>query len=331
MRALVQDTFGDPTEVLTVREVDLPEPGPGQVRIRTLFSTIHNHDVGTAKGQYGFKPELPAGAGSEASGVIDALGDGVSGFEVGQRVNAGSAFGTWAEYFVTDADGLLAVPDDISDEAAAQLFAMPFSAVTLLEFLDVKPGQWILQNAANGMVGRLLAQLATARGINVTGLVRRSSAVDDLAEFGIDNVLSTDSEGWRDRAAELAGDAGYIAAVDSVGGESTGDLTRLLGQDGTLVSFGAMSSAGSQGPVNLEIPVTDVLFRELTIKGFWGRRVSNEMSPDKRDELLKEVITGVSAGKLALPVDAVFPLEDVADAIAAGRKSGRSGKVLFRP
>ncbi|MGV7904439.1 zinc-binding dehydrogenase, partial [Mycobacterium kansasii] len=81
-----------------------------------------------------------------------------------------------------------------------------------LDYLNVQPGQWIVQNTANGMVGRMLAQLASARGINVTGLVRRSAAVDELATFGVTNVIATDTEGWRDRAKELAGEAGYAAA-----------------------------------------------------------------------------------------------------------------------
>ena len=130
MRALIQDEFGDPASVLSVREVPLPEPRPGQVRIRTLLAPIHNHDLWTVKGDYGYKPALPAASGSEAVGVIDALGEGVEGFTVGQRVATGSAFGTWAEYFVAGAAGLLPVPGEISDEAAAQLFSMPFSSTT---------------------------------------------------------------------------------------------------------------------------------------------------------------------------------------------------------
>ncbi len=331
MRALIQDTFGDPASVLSVREVPLPEPRPGQVRIRTLLAPIHNHDLWTVKGDYGYKPSLPAGSGSEAVGVIDALGEGVEGLSVGQRVATGSAFGTWAEYFVAGAAGLLPVPVEISDEAAAQIFSMPFSAITLLDYLDVRPGQWVVQNTANGMVGRLLAQLAAARGVHVTGLVRRSAAVDELATFGVANVIATDTDDWRERAAALAGDAGYAAAVDSIGGSASTELSRLLGQRGTLVSFGAMSAAAAGQSAKLEIPVNDAIFKELTVKGFWGRTVSQEMDPARRAELMGEVVRGVAAGTLALPVDGVYPLDEISSAAAASGRPGRVGKVLLRP
>lgn len=332
MRALIQDEFGDPARVLSVHDVPLPEPRPGQVRVRTLLAPIHNHDLWTVKGDYGYKPTLPgARSGSEAVGVIDALGEGVEGFTVGQRVATGSAFGTWAEYFVAGASGLLPVPDEISDESAAQLFAMPFSAISLLDYLNVAPGQWIVQNTANGMVGRLLAQLATARGINVTGLVRRSAAVDELATFGVTNVIATDTEGWRGRAEELAGEAGYAAAVDSIGGAASTQLALLLGRRGTLVSFGAMSATNPGEGAMLEIPVNVAIFKEIVVKGFWGRTVSQEMPPAKRAELMGEVVRGVAAGTLALPIDGVYPLDEISAAAAASARPGRVGKVLLRP
>src|SRR6476659_10045496 len=90
MRALIHTAFGDPAEVLEVAERPLPEPGPGQVRVRTLLSPIHNHDLWTIRGTYGFKPELPAASGTEAVGVVDALGEGVEGLRVGQRVSGGA-------------------------------------------------------------------------------------------------------------------------------------------------------------------------------------------------------------------------------------------------
>ena len=92
MRALVQPRFGDPAEVLSVQEVPNPEPGPGEALVRVLLSPIHNHDLWTARGSYGFKPEMPARAGTEAVGVVEALGAGVEGLEVGQRVATGGSF-----------------------------------------------------------------------------------------------------------------------------------------------------------------------------------------------------------------------------------------------
>ena len=325
MRALVQHQFGDPAEVLAVEEVELPEPGPGQVRLKVVLSPIHNHDLWTVRGDYGYKPELPARAGTEALSVVDALGEGVTGVEVGQRVVTASVFGVWSEYVIAPAAALIPVPDAVADEAAAQIISMPLSAASLLEYLDFSEGDWIVQNAANGAVGRLVAQLAASRGVRVLGLVRRAAGVDELAAVGIHDVVGTDAENWRDRVAEITGGASIRAGVDSVGGAAAGDVTSLLGENGTLVVFGAMASP------TMEIPSGDVIFRQLTVRGFWGSKVSAAMDPAHRVELIREIITLVAQGKLDLPVSQIFPLEQIADASRLNFEPGRVGKVMLRP
>ena len=325
MRALVQHQFGDPAEVLAVEEVELPEPGPGQVRLKVVLSPIHNHDLWTVRGDYGYKPELPARAGTEALSVVDALGEGVTGVEVGQRVVTASVFGVWSEYVIAPAAALIPVPDAVADEAAAQIISMPLSAASLLEYLDVSEGDWIVQNAANGAVGRLVAQLAASRGVRVLGLVRRAAGVDELAAVGIHDVVATDADGWRDRVAEITGGASIRAGVDSVGGAAAGDVTSLLGENGTLVVFGAMASP------TMEIPSGDVIFRQLTVRGFWGSKVSAAMDPAHRVELIREIITLVAQGKLDLLVSQIFPLEQIADASRLNFEPGRVGKVMLRP
>lgn len=324
MRALIHSTFADAAEVLEVQEVPLPSPGPREVRIRTLLSPIHNHDLWTIRGTYGFKPELPARAGTEAVGVVDALGDGVENLTVGQRVVSGGTFGVWAEYFVAKAAGLVPVPDAISDETAAQLISMPFSALSLLDSLDVGEGDWIVQNTANGAVGRLVAQFAAPRGVRVLGLVRRDAGVDELAAVGIRDVVSTESDGWRDRAAAILDGAQPRAAVDSVGGTAAGDLLSLLVVGGTLVSFGAMGSG------DLQISSGDLIFKQATVKGFWGSIVSKEMDAGKRNELFGELLARIGSGDVALPVEAVYPFEQAREAVAASAVPGRDGKILLR-
>lgn len=325
MRALVQHQFGDPAEVLAVEEVALPDPGPGEVRLRVLLSPIHNHDLWTVQGNYGYKPDLPARAGTEALGVIDALGEGVTGLEVGQRVVSAATFGVWAEYVVAPARAVIPVPAAIADDAAAQLISMPLSAISLLEYLDVNEGDWIVQNTANGAVGRLLAQLAAARGVRVLGLVRRAAGVDELAAAGIHDVVATDAENWRERAAEITGGASIRAGVDSVGGKASGDVLSLLGENGTLVVFGAMAA-----PV-MELASGDVIFRQLTVRGFWGSKISAAMDPAHRAALIGEIMQRVAQGNLELPVSQVFTLDQIADAARANFEPGRVGKVLLQP
>lgn len=323
MRALIHDTFGEPEDVLHLEDRQIPEPGPGQVRLKIVLSPIHNHDLWTIRGTYGFKPDLPAASGTEAVGVVDALGEGVDGLTVGQRVATGGTFGAWAEYVVATAAGLIPVPESLSDESAAQLVSMPFSTISLLEFLGAKEGDWIVQNAANGAVGRMLAQLGSARGVNVLGLVRRAAGVEELREQGIDHVVATDADDWRDRVAEITGGAHVAFGIDSVGGASAGDVLSLLGEGGTLVAFGAMSSP------TMEIASGDVIFKQATVKGFWGSKVIQTMDAATRGALFGELIQRVTDGTLTLPVAGVFDAADAADAVRASNTAGRVGKVLL--
>lgn len=324
MRALVHHSFGDPAAVLAVEEVPTPQPGAGEVLVRTLLSPIHNHDLWTVRGTYGFKPELPARAGTEAVGVVEALGEGVTHLQVGQRVAIGGSFGAWAEYFVASAAGLIPVADGLTDEVAAQLVAMPFSAIALLDFLELNEGDWLVQNAANGAVGRLLAQLAAARGVNVIGLVRRAAGVTELAEQGIERIVSTDDAQWRDKVAELTGGAPIVAGVDSIGGPASGEVLSLLAENGTLVVFGAMASP------TMEIASGDVIFKQATVKGFWGSKISTSMDAAKRGALFGELLQRIGSGALTLPVDATYSFEEISAAATANMQP-RVGKVLLRP
>lgn len=325
MRAIVHEQFGEPADVLTVAERPTPEPGPGQVRLRILLSPIHNHDLWTVRGTYGFVPDLPAGSGTEAVGVVDALGEGVEGLSVGDRVVTGGTFGAWAEHVVADAAGLVPAPEGVPDEAAAQLVAMPFSAISLLHSLDLEPGAWIVQNAANGAVGRMVAQLAVARGIRVLGLVRRAEGVDELREAGIGDVVATDADDWRDRVAEITGGEPIVAGVDSVGGASAQDVLSVLAEGGELVVFGAMAS-----PV-LELRSGDIIFKQATVRGFWGSVVSRTMDASTRGALFGELAERLASGALTLPVSSIHDLEDVRGAVEASLTPGRVGKVLLRP
>jgi NADPH:quinone reductase-like Zn-dependent oxidoreductase len=195
----------------------------------------------------------------------------------------------------------------------------------VLDFLAVKPGEVVLQNAANGAVGRLVAQFALARGEKVIGLVRRQRDADQLGAQGIPNLVATSGDDWRDRVRALAGGAPIAVAVDSVGGESSGDLLALLAEGGTLVSFGAMGSD------RMQLSSGDLIFKQARVKGFWGSKVSAAMPPEKRNELVGEIVRAASSGAITLPVEAVYGFDRVREAVAAAGRSGRVGKVLLRP
>ncbi|MES1965980.1 zinc-binding dehydrogenase [Psychrobacter sp. AH5] len=325
MRSATYNEFGKPTEVLSLGDSPIPEPKPTEVRVKTVLASIHNHDLLTIRGKYGFKPEMPAIAGSEAVGVVDAVGSEVKNLKVGQRVAAASVQATWAEYFVADEDMVFAIPESLDDEMAAQLIAMPLSALMLLEFLEAKSGQWIIHNAANGAVGKSLAMLAAARGVNTINVVRSSDAIKELEAIGAENNVSTDNEDWKEQVKAILGEDKISAAVDSVGGENSGDLLSLLGHGGVFAVFGAMSGK----PMVLN--PTHMIFKQATLKGFWGSKLSQEMSVENKQRLIDELIERAVEGKLKLPVEATFDLADIIKAVDGKLQSGKNGKVLIKP
>lgn len=325
MRAVRHETFGDPAEVLSLAEIPDLHPARGQILLRVTLSPIHNHDLWTIRGSYGVRPDLPATGGSEAVGIVEAVGPEVDPTMVGRRVAVAGLQGSWAEFALAPAAAAIPVPEAMTDEAAAQLIAMPFSAITLLEFLGVKEGERVIQTAANGAVGKILSVLAEARGIKVLNLVRRAAAAEELAAAGNLDTLGTDDPNWLKRARDIVGPEGARAAVDSVGGEVAGGLVELLGEDGLLVTFGSMTGEP------LQLPTGPIIFKQLTVKGFWGSKVMPATPEADRQRMFAELIGLVMDGRLSLTSGGTFGLDQAAEAVRASLSPGRSGKIMFRP
>lgn len=325
MRSLIHRSFGEFAEVLEQAEMPQPEPKAGQVRLKVILSPIHNHDVWTVRGSYGYKPELPAIGGSEAVGIIDALGEEVTGFELGQRVSAAGIHGSWAEYCLAPAGALIPLPDAIPDELAAQLIAMPLSSLMLLDFANLQPGQWMVQNTANGAVGKTVAMIAQARGIHVINLVRRQEAVAEMNALGIQHVVATDQADWKAQVKAIQGEQPLMVSVDSIGGKASGELLSLLGENSLLVSFGSMTGE------TMQIESGDLIFKQATIKGFWASVVNQQMPAERKKALVMELLTLAAQQKLTLPVEGVYAFDQVTQAAQKATQDARQGKVLFKP
>lgn len=326
MLAAIHDKFGEPADVLTPKETQKPIPAKGEILVKMVLSPIHNHDLWTIRGNYGYKPDLPGAiGGTEAVGIVDTLGEGVDAALLGQRIAIAGVHGTWAEYFIAPADGVLPLPEAISDVAGAQLIAMPFSAISLLETLKATRGDWIVQTAANGAVGKIMAVLAKARGINIINLVRRKEAVAELEAMGLENVISTSDNDWLARSRTLIGKPGAVSAIDSVGGETGAALVDLLATDGELVVFGTATGAP------LPLSSGTMIMKHITVKGFWGARISREMAPEERKRMITELVMLTIKGDLVLTDGGVYPVSDTVAAVTAALTPGREGKVMLRP
>ncbi|KHF77231.1 putative oxidoreductase [Acinetobacter sp. neg1] len=325
MQSIIHQSFGEPVDVLQQAEMPQPEPKAGEVRIKTIMSPMHNHDVWTVRGSYGYKPTLPAIGGSEAVGIVDAVGEGVDESKLGQRVAVAGVHGSWAEYFIAPAHGIIPLNDAIDNETAAQLIGMPISALMLLDFVNVQSGQWLIQNTANGAVGKTVAMIAQARGLQVINLVRRTDAIAEMQALGIQHVVATDQDDWKQQVKAIHADQALIAGVDSIGGSASGEMLNLLSENSLLVSFGSMTGE------TMQISSGDLIFKQATVKGFWASVVSKEMPAERKKALFVELLTLAAQKKLVLPVEGVFSFDEIKTAALKATQGARQGKVLLKP
>lgn len=324
MKAAIFDQFGDPHEVLAVKDVETPEPGAGQIQIKTLLAPIHNHNVMTIMGVYGDKPRLPAIIGNEAVGTVSKVGAGVTSVKVGDRVLTGSSLtGTWAQYFLTDANAVFPVPDSVSSEVAAQLRSMPLSSYVLLDDLKVKKGDWFAFNCANGLVGTIIAQLAKERGINMIKIVRREEAKKELENLGYkDIVVAGPEDDITEEVKKLTGGADVLAGVDNIGGPAAGQIMKILYKEGRLLVFGNISGK------DLEIGAGELIFSKRTVEGFW---LKYEMpSPKVLQQHITDIFRLVETKSISFDIGGVFDLQDINKAIDAN-SSAKKGKILIKP
>src|SRR5258706_1901146 len=183
MKAIRFEQYGEPAKVLTVQECPLPEPGKGEVRVRMLASPVNPSDLLFVRGlEQGTQPHFPSPVGFEGVGMVDALGPQVQRPIPGQRVAVvNEKGGDWADYAVVPAHALLAVPDDLPDEQVACFTINPATAILMLRHaLAIPAGEWLLQSAASGELGRMIIRLAKHDGIRTVNVVRRREVVVEL-------------------------------------------------------------------------------------------------------------------------------------------------------
>ncbi|MDA1005271.1 MAG: 2-enoyl thioester reductase domain-containing protein [Verrucomicrobia bacterium] len=315
--------FGPPEEVLEIGERELPEPTSGQALVRLLASPVNPADLNIVEGVYGVRPELPAVPGMEGCGEVLRCPGGE--LAVGSRVIFLRKGGAWAEEMVLPTEDLIAVPEAIDPVQAAMLGVNPLTALRLLEgFVDLKPGDWIVQNAANSNVGRCVIQLARERGVSTVNLVRRESLREELLGLGASVVLLDDEE-MVAKALEATGGRRPVLALNAVGGDSALRQMDFLERRGSHVTYGAMSRQ------SLKVPNKFVIFKELTITGFWITKWLEESARAKIEESYVLLSQFVVEGKLEQAVDGSYPLEEVRAACRRAGEEGRGGKVILVP
>lgn len=322
-KAIRHHAFGQPLEVLQLETVGKPEPQVGQVRVKLLAATINPSDYGMIGGSYGRLRELPAVAGREGVGVVDALGQGVTSVGVGARVRFPEE-GAWQEYACVAAEDLLLVHGAVPVEQAAISFINPPTAYCLLtKIIDLPKGSWVVQNAGNSAVGISVIQIAKALGLKTISQVRREELIEPLKAIGADQVV-IEGSGWPKRVQEMTGGEPVRLALNSIGGESAVDQIKALGEGGTQVTFGGMVG----DPIRF--PTRFLIFNDVRLVGFWWDKWSKALGPKGLSEVMRAVYGMMADGRLQLPIEATYSFAEFAAAFKHD-KSPRLGKVLLKP
>ncbi|MEM6986358.1 MAG: zinc-dependent alcohol dehydrogenase family protein [Pseudomonadota bacterium] len=321
MKQAFYEQHGHAPDVVSIREVAAQPLTPGQSRVKILRSPINPSDIAQIAGQYGLQPPLPAPAGMEGIGeIIEVCGEG---HPVGTLVLLADPPGAWVTERVFPTAALVPVPPADIDQLS-MLTVNPATAYLLLSsYVDLKPKDWIIQSAGNSAVGRYITQLAKARGIRVASVVRRESALNHVLEAGSDAAF-VDGDDLVERVADAL-DTAPVLAIDAVAGETFGRLASTLAHSGVAVSYGGMSGEP------LRIPDEAIIFNNVSVRGFWLVNWLTTASADEMARVYGELTELVLQGQLNAPVDKVFALDDIGDALSHCVAGGRDGKVLLAP
>ncbi len=319
------NTFGNPSDVLEVGELQkVTALAKGQIRVGVKYAPINPADINYIQGVYGVKPELPAVPGLEASGVVlESNSDQIS---EGDAVIFIERVGTWKNEVICGADSVYVFPEDldICQQQASMLKVNPLTALRLLkDFVVLKPGDYVIQNAANSGVGQCLIQIAKQLGLKTINVVRRVEVMDELKALGADHVLLDNDETVAE-VREICGEHLPKLACNAVGGDSALRLMDAIAQKGAHVTYGAMSLR------SLKVPNKFLIFKRIHIQGLWVTEWIKDSSQEEINAAYTQLAQWISAGKLKQSIDTVYPISEVNKAADHAMQGMRNGKILLQ-
>ena len=325
MKRVDIDRYGAPEEVARCVEVDdAGAPGAGEVVFDVLLFPINPADVSFCRGTYRLRPPLPATPGAECIGRVSAAGSGVTHVKPGdldinlQREN-------WAQRRRVQGHDVIPVPAGVDLQQAAMLRINPPTALLLLsDFVELKPGDWIIQNVANSAVGRLVIRLALALGVRTMNVVRRASLFGELKTLGADACV-VDGPDLADTVKAASGGAPIRLALDAVSGQATARLSGCLAEGGVVVNYGSMSG---EDPV---MSRAGLIGGGQKLVGFILGRGLSTRTLDQVRAMYGELGRQVKDGYLSAPVEKVYPIEEIKAALVHAQRGERSGKILVAP
>ena len=325
MRALVVESLGEVYAGAHVREVPTPTAGPGEVLVKVRAASVNFPDLLMTRGEYQFKPPLPFTPGLDLAGEVAALGEGVSGWKVGDAVVGGARLGGFAEYAVMDPRALKPKPQRLSFAQAAAYGAAYLTAyVALVRRARVQPGEWVLVHGAAGGVGLACVDMAKALGARVIAASASDAKLKIVAdEYAPDAVVNV-TGGFREEVKAITGGRGADVIYDPVGGDIFDESTRCIAFDGRLLVIGFTS--GRIPTVSVNMPLIKGFSVMGVRAGEYGRQFP-ERGRENQDAIWKMADEGIIRPR----VHAELPLDRWREAFDLLANREVVGKAIIRP
>jgi NADPH2:quinone reductase len=324
MKAVLCHSLDGPG-ALTMGDIPEPVPGPGEVTIRVHAASLNFYDTLMLRGKYQFKPELPFSPGGEVAGVIEAAGEGVTGFSAGQRVVTHMGVNGCREVAIADASGVVPIPDAVPDEIAAGLTVTYGTAVHgLADRGGLQAGETVAVLGASGGAGLAAVEIAKLMGARVIAAASSAEKLAVCKEHGADELIDYTREDLKERLRELTGGKGANVVYDCVGGPYAEPALRSTAWRGRYLVVGFAAGDIPAIPLNL------LLLKGTALVGVHYGRFA-KVEPEQRRAQVSQILAWCAQRKLRPHIHAIVPLEGTAEALAQLEARKTIGKIIVRP
>jgi len=325
MRQLQLVAHGKPSDVIELRTVSDPALGPEDVLVSMEAAPLNPSDFLLVRGTYAVRPSFPFAVGAEGVGRVTQTGAKVDAALRGKRVMILPTYeqGTWADRVVVPVRNIVPMSEEAYPLQLSMIGINPATAYLLLNrYVDLTPGDWIGQTAANADMGQYVVALAKRAGVKTLNVVRRKEAAEQVRQWGGDLVVLQGDDLHEDVEKALDGKK-LTLVLDTVGGTPAGELAKSLKSGGSIVVYALHSG---------QFPVfsPDFLFRGLSLHGFWLANWLRNAPRAEIEEIYRKLGQLVADGSLSAVVERVYPLDQFKEAFERSLKSNRSGKILFK-
>uniref|UniRef100_UPI00398EA481 enoyl-[acyl-carrier-protein] reductase, mitochondrial isoform X2 n=1 Tax=Pristiophorus japonicus TaxID=55135 RepID=UPI00398EA481 len=327
--ALVYHKHGEALRVIQLENLELPQLGDSDIRAQMLAAPINPSDINMVQGTYPILPDLPAVGGNEGVGQVLDVGSKVTDVKPGDWVIPSDAgLGTWRMEAVGNMNGFVKVPNNIPLLCAATLGVNPCTAYRMLcDFETLKPGDSVIQNAANSGVGQAAIQIAKAMGLLTINIIRDrpdlQQLTNSLKSMGADYVITEEALRKPEMKELFKKVPRPRLALNGVGGKSATEILRHLEKGGTIVTYGGMAKQ----PVT--VPVSALIFKDVKIRGFWVTQWKRSHRHDLLQEMISQLCDFIQAGKLRAPICTEVHFQDYQTALKTATTPFISSKQIL--